>query len=87
MEFDTSPKLKHQNFNNKEMVLLVSLLYYSDDILMTDIQTDPNKHLKVKKLRESNTSNISVYYISIISVLKFEQSCQPEYIDIIFKYH
>ena len=28
---------------------------------MTDIQTDPNIHLKVKKLREWNTSNISVY--------------------------
>ena len=28
---------------------------------MVDIQTDPIKHQKVKKLRETNISNISVF--------------------------
>ena len=34
----------------------------SDDIFMVDIQTDPIKHQNVKKLRETNIVNISVFH-------------------------
>ena len=42
------------------MLQLVWRLYYSYDIPMIDIQTDPIEHLPIKKLRETSISNISV---------------------------
>ena len=39
---------------------------------MVDIQADPIKHQKVKKLRETNISNISISIQYIVSVLKFQ---------------
>ena len=34
------------------MVLLVWRLYYSDEILTMDMQTDPIQHLSIKKFRQ-----------------------------------
>ena len=49
---------RHQLQYRFEMVLLVWRLYYSDDILIIDIQTDLIPHLPLKKLRETNISII-----------------------------
>ena len=43
-----------------KMVQLVWWLYYSNDIFMLDIQTDPIEHLPIKNLHETSISNISV---------------------------
>ena len=37
-------------------IFRMRLLYYSDDILMIDIQTDPIKHLLIERLCETNIS-------------------------------
>ena len=37
-------------------IFFMRLLYYSDDILMIDIQTDPIKHLLIKRLCGTNRS-------------------------------
>ena len=34
-------------------IFRMRLLYYSDDILMIDIQTDPIKHLLIERLCEN----------------------------------
>ena len=54
------------------MVLLVRRLYYSDDIPMIDIHTDPIKHQIVEKLHETNISNLLVFNLNIVSVLKLQ---------------
>ena len=53
-------------------VLLVWQLYYSDDILKIDIQTDPIQHLPIKKTQQNESQ---VYRFSIqntVLVFKFE---------------
>ena len=37
-------------------IFCMRLIYYSDDILMIDIQTDPIKHLLIERLCETNIS-------------------------------
>ena len=52
-------KFQYQLEYRFKMVLLVWQLYYSDDILMIAIQTDPIWHLSIKK----NPRNEYIEYI------------------------
>ena len=52
---------------------------------MVDIQTDPIKHQKVKKLRETNISNISVFDSKYRIVFEIPTPASPNKHALVFK--
>ena len=58
--------------------MIESLYYYSDHILMIDIQTDPIKHLPIKSLR---STKISVFNSKYRIGLEILAPANPRYVN------